>query len=122
MTTFEPIDTADESNAVTTLFSKMFEFEPTITLPAIGMKMTEQKAVARDNVGTRNNCIVPDRAVLSDGHVADDGGTAAVRERENQKVGIKGLAIPGSHKSPRSKNWSFASKWHYRTVTIHLVR
>jgi hypothetical protein len=37
MTTFEPIDTADESNAVTTLFSKMFEFEPTLTLPAIGM-------------------------------------------------------------------------------------
>jgi DNA repair exonuclease SbcCD nuclease subunit len=45
-----------------------------------------------------------------------------VRERENQKVGIKGLAIPGSHKSPRGQNWSFASKWHYRTVTIHLVK
>jgi hypothetical protein len=119
MTTFEPIDTADESKAVTTLFSKMFEFEPTITLPAIGMKMTEQKAVARDNVGTRNNCIVPNRAVLSDGHVADDGGTAAEREQENHKVGITGQAIPWSHKSPGGKNWSLASKRHYRAVTVH---
>jgi len=34
MTTFEPIETADASEAVTKLLSKMFEFDPTLTLPA----------------------------------------------------------------------------------------
>ena len=33
ITTFDPMDTADASKAVTTLLSKMFEFDPTLTLP-----------------------------------------------------------------------------------------
>ncbi len=38
MTTFEPMDTAEEPGAVTMLLSKMFEFDPTLTLPENAMK------------------------------------------------------------------------------------
>ena len=44
MTTFEPIETADASAAVTTLLSKMFEFDPTLTLPENAIRTTTDAA------------------------------------------------------------------------------
>ena len=43
MTTLEPMDTEDGSNAETTLLSNMFVFDPTMTLPEGELKTTTHK-------------------------------------------------------------------------------
>jgi hypothetical protein len=43
MTTLEPMDTEDGSNAETKLLSNMFVFDPTMTLPECELKTTRHK-------------------------------------------------------------------------------
>ena len=108
MTTFEPIETADASAAVTTLLSKMFEFDPTLTLPENAIRTTTDAA---HFLGDWDE--IPETTALYQTELFSPMETSPMTEAlecvSKHDTGISGEAKPGSHKSPEGKNGGLAS-------------